>query len=148
MLGWLLSTVYLVVLVWQRTVWPALPLNLGLVLMVIGLVFGNLLPTLDKRYLYPVYEGKGLVTRSLLFIGALLPLGLFMLTSTGSELGTGLVMGLLFNTLDKWWNWRRQPEIFNQKVFFQFGRQLKANEINALVAILTVIVGWFVGIAW
>ncbi len=64
-----------------------------------GLVLGILVDILDKRVLLKKYQDPQAtstqpVTSSLLFYLSLIPLSLFVITSSGSALGAGLILGL------------------------------------------------------
>lgn len=64
-----------------------------------GLIIGIILLDLDEAYLYRYYqesqkEIKQLVTRSLLFQLLLFPLGIFLMTSTGSPVGIGIFLSI------------------------------------------------------
>jgi len=83
-----------------------------------------------------------LITRSLLFIFSLFPLGLFIITSTGSELGIGMFLGIITTLLLELIKYRKNEDSFHARFLFQLKRKLSTKEINFFVAsfgILTLI---------
>lgn len=62
----------------------------------LGLASGIALLKADEWWLRTWYEvpGQPLITRSVLFMVAYIPLSLFVVTSSGSWLGSGLVIGI------------------------------------------------------
>jgi hypothetical protein len=62
----------------------------------LGLAGGIALLKADEWWLRTWYEvpGQPLITRSVLFMVAYIPLSLFVVTSSGSWLGSGLVVGI------------------------------------------------------
>jgi hypothetical protein len=71
-----------------------------LLFLLIGLVLGWLALWLDHHVLYRYYNAAGeetpyLLSRSMLFLLVLLPLSIFVASSTHSALGQGLVISLL-----------------------------------------------------
>lgn len=66
--------------------------------LAVGVGAGVLLLWLDERWLVRQYtepnHPRQLVTRSLLFLAAFIPLSLFVLTSSGSALGMGIIVGI------------------------------------------------------
>lgn len=78
-----------------------------------------------------------LATRSTLFLLTLLPLAFFVVTSTGSWLGIGLIVGLLFGLLHEMWQLRGNPRHFNQRFWGQVKTELQEEKIN-LVLIFSI----------
>jgi hypothetical protein len=79
-----------------------------------------------------------LMTRSGLFLVCYLVLAVFVLTSTGSILGIGVIMGMgLRYTLD-FWLLSRSPDQFIRQFFWQVKHNFTAQEVRA------VVLGWTV----
>lgn len=74
-----------------------------------------------------------LLTRSTLFLIILIPLSLFIVTSSGSLLGTGLILGLTSGLVWEMWRLRLAPEQFHQSFLSQLKRSLQPFEIQRLV---------------
>ncbi len=73
-----------------------------------------------------------LATRSTLFLIVLWPLSFFVITSTGSFLGIGLVMGIFVGLLEEMWTLRKEVQIFNQRFWSQVKTQLTPEQIRLL----------------
>lgn len=110
---------------------------------ILGWFLGMLLLILDKNYLYKYYyesihrpEDKfaRLVTRSLLFILSYFALSLFLITSSGSSLGMGIILGIGLSLSYELWNSRTYVDFFNQ-YFIQSKKVWKAKEIDNLVKV-------------
>jgi hypothetical protein len=71
-----------------------------------------------------------LVTRSALFMLVLIPLSIFVLTSSSSPLGVGLVLGLVLNLLLEMSACRHLPQVFK----LRFLSDLKLEPTQALVS--------------
>ena len=120
---------------------------LDLFLFSIGVLLGLFLMYFDEEFLYQYYlEPRAtkinLITRSLLFIFSLFPLGVFIITSTGSELGVGLFLGIITTLLFELIRYRSSVGNFHTRFLFQLKRKLSIQEINFFVTsfgILTLI---------
>lgn len=93
----------------------------------IGLVLGYMLLWGDEAIGYTWYQESvadqspsptpQLITRSFLFLVALLPLSFFVITSTSNQIGWGVVLALSSGlTVELLW-WRRWPEEFKARFF-------------------------------
>lgn len=115
-------------------------------LFVLGVLLGLVLLILDEVYFYQHYNEKEeleaaqqaqqppfLVTRSTLFLIALVPLGLFVVTSTGSALGGGLMMGIILGLMLELWEYRRLPQAFKQRFLSQLDAEISGGDINWVV---------------
>lgn len=110
-------------------------------LYVLGWYAGMALLIADKKKLYlyyfqSIHENQDkfarLITRSLLFIMAYVVLTIFMLTSSGSSFGMGLVLGIGVILAEEMWLSRNYGEFFNH--YFIQGKKTWTNkEINWLV---------------
>jgi hypothetical protein len=88
----------------------------------VGWYAGMALMYLDKNVVYKYYYESihqkddtfaRLVTRSILFIIAYFVLSLFLVTSSGSPLGMGLIMGIGLVLAFELWNSKKFVEFFN-----------------------------------
>ncbi len=108
---------------------------------VLGLVLGFILLQVDELYAYSYYNDdshekqnavpqneRQLVTRSLLFIIILFPLGLYLMTSTGSAIGVGLFIGIISGIAIEMASLRNNSELFHQRFLYQLKRKLSAQE--------------------
>lgn len=104
------------------------------VLFLLGLVFGAFLLVADEQYLFKYYlesqqnKFSQLITRSLLFLISLVPLGFFVVTSTGSYLAIGLVFGLIIGLLQEMWWFCKKKDLFKKR--FLTDLKLKAEDID------------------
>lgn len=108
-----------------------------------GFYLANVLLWADAAVFYKHYnelqtEPKQLITRSLLFIGCLLVLGLFVITSTTSYIGHGLVLGLGISILAELYFGLANITTFQQRFLFQMKKTLTEQEIKRLVGIFAV----------
>jgi len=77
------------------------------------------------------------ITRSALFILTLFPLTIFMLTSTGSALGMGLLMGILIGLSLEMFTLRRKPVEFQARFLSQVKRIFTPEEIEWVAMIFS-----------
>jgi hypothetical protein len=88
-----------------------------------------------------------LTTRSLFFLLIYIGMSLYVLTSTGSILGMGLILGIgLHFCLDFWW-YKRDTTQFDDFFLWQLKKKLQPQEINYVVygfttffAVMTILV--------
>lgn len=118
-------------------------------LFTLGLVIGVILMALDefvlyKYYLDPIKSDESakssdikLITRSLLFIISLIPLGIFIITSTGSEMGIGLFLGIITILLIELISFRKNINSFHKRFLSQLKIKLSAQEVKYFVAIFS-----------
>lgn len=119
----------------------------------LGVLLGILLLILDEERLHRFYQednlqslpdlpdaaqkdspgSKFIVTRSTLFLLSLLPLSLFVVSSTGSALGIGLVMGLMLGLLIEMWMLRNEVDQFRQRFLRQLKTEMSAEGVSLLV---------------
>ncbi len=115
-------------------------------LFVVGVLLGYALLIFDQVRLFKFYNEREeleqaaanqqdpfLVTRSTMFLLALIPLGLFVITSTGSALGGGLMMGLLLGLILELWEYRRLPQAFKHRFLSQLKTDVSPSDINWMV---------------
>lgn len=103
-----------------------------------GFYIGNLLMWADGKLLYPYYnelrtEPKQLITRSLVFMAVYVALALFVVTSSGNYIGTGLIFGIGLTLLSELYATQTNLETFHQKFLFQLKRQLTPLEVKRMV---------------
>ncbi len=120
------------------------------ILFLSGFYIGNVLLWADGTFLYPFYnelrtEPKQLITRSAAFAIVYVLLALFVVTSSGNYVGSGLVFGIGLTIISEYYAYLNYPDDFNQKFLFQLKRPLQAFEIvrlvhsfTAAVAVLTI----------
>lgn len=113
------------------------------VLFVLGSYLGNVVLWMDGALLYPRYNElqtypQKLITRSILFVLAFSGAALFILTSSGSSLGAGIVIGLGVSLLGEMVVYLRHPTLFQQRFLFQLRRQPSGAELRLYVLIFSV----------
>ncbi|KUK79388.1 MAG: hypothetical protein XD95_0433 [Microgenomates bacterium 39_7] len=128
------------------------------IFFVLGVFLGIALLVLDEDFLHQHYQdedqvkmsenplsikelddkkegkkSKFLVTRSTIFLLTLVPLSLFVVTSTGSALGSGLIFGIMLNLIIEMWAIKKTPEAFKKRFLSQLTINLSQDQINWLV---------------
>lgn len=78
-------------------------------------------------------EAVFLATRSTLFLLVLIPLSLFVVTSTGNALGGGLMMGVLLGLIQEFWQYRQLPKAFKERFLSQLKVEPRPRDINWIV---------------
>ncbi|OIO43655.1 MAG: hypothetical protein AUJ41_04770 [Candidatus Pacebacteria bacterium CG1_02_43_31] len=121
----------------------------NLIFFTVGTVLGTILMDLDEAVFYKYYLEKNeteikLITRSVLFMFSLLPMGIFIVTSTGSEIGIGLFLGILTTLLIELIIYRNSIDLFHSRFLSQLKRKLSAQEIKYFVSIFSVLTLIFV----
>lgn len=116
-------------------------------MFVAGLYLGIAFLYVDEKWLNSFYEEQGhpqypkLITRSTLFLLAFVPLAIFVLTSAGSLLGTGMVLGIEVGLLEEMWRYRHimmsdergTYSIFQWRFFHDLKNRLNLKEIDQVV---------------
>ena len=128
--------VVLVALLFVNGVFFGRALDLGLMfLFIMGLTLGILLLELDELVFFRYYQEADsaekqsqLMTRSLVFMLALAPLGLFLMTSTGSFLGVGLFLGIVSSLSVELIEYRTNHAAFKSRFMQQLQRELTVTE--------------------
>ena len=125
-------------------------------LFIIGLLLGMSLLEADEIFLFKYYtdneflesgQQKKLVTRSLLFLLLLFPLGLFLLTSTGSVIGVGMFLSILSGLALEFFILRNDRTGFQERFLHQLKREITAEEQLILITVfisVTVLYGFLV----
>lgn len=103
---------------------------LQVVYFAIGIFFGLALLDVDEFYLYKFYEPDRprLATRSVLFLLSLFPLGLYILTSTGSPIGVGMLLGIVSGLSLEIFALRNNTKKFYDRFLYQLKRTISVNE--------------------
>ena len=102
-------------------------------LFLIGMYLGSLLLYADEQWLYDFYKEQEsevvhkqeqpsfsprLITRSALFLLALIPLTIFVVTSSGSLLGFGMILGIQLGlVIEIWTYWKKSAQLQLTKIF-------------------------------
>ncbi|MEN8253769.1 MAG: hypothetical protein ABFQ62_05355 [Patescibacteria group bacterium] len=115
------------------------PLNNWL-LFVLGLIMGFLFLFFDKKIAYKYYQNNGLVTRSVIFLFTYIPLSLFVITSSGSPLGVGMMISMGFTYVIELWQVKSSSELFAHKFLWQTGKAWSEKEIKIFTRVFIVIV--------
>lgn len=85
-------------------------------------------------------EQNKLTFRSALFMVIWVPLSFFALTSTAGLFGKGVVMGLMLHILlDGWRMQRLNPSRLNERLFWQIGRTVRAEEQLVFMYVISAI---------
>lgn len=80
-----------------------------------------------------------LLSRSLLFLGVLIPLSFFVITSTTSFFGKGLILGIMLHVVWDLVRTRTNLSQFHQSFLWQIKRQFTQQEVTIVVGVYTVI---------
>ena len=117
-------------------------------LFVVGLLFGWALLEADENFFYKYYveekevnlplSERQLVTRSLLFILSLFPLGLYLMTSTGSSIGVGLFINLTAGLALEMFSLKDESELFHKRFLYQLKRKFSQQEQRIFRTVFTV----------
>ncbi len=89
-----------------------------------------------------------LITRSPLFLVVAIPLSLFVITSTGSPIGLGLVLAMGLWLVLEMWQLRATPELFQARFGGHLAKPLNANEVSTIVGAATGVFIFLTAIAW
>lgn len=103
-----------------------------------GFYLGNILLWADGAFMYPLYNElhtlpKQLITRSALFLLVYVCLGIFVITSSGNYLGSGVIFGIGLTLLSELYATHNDVTLFHQKFLFQLKRMLSPLEVLRLV---------------
>lgn len=107
--------------------------NIDVLLFAFGLIIGILLLELDETFFYKYYqesnkEVKQLVTRSLLFQLMLFPLGIFLMTSTGSSVGIGLFLSITAVLSLELFETRKNNTYFEKRFMYQLKKSFDSTQ--------------------
>lgn len=112
----------------------------------IGCFLGGLLLVLDEKvfchwYVDATEVGTHLMTRSLVFIAVYLPLAAFVVTSSGSPLGAGLVLGLGLGLAIEMWLARENLTRFQARFGWQINHQFSQENVRNMARFFTAFLG-------
>lgn len=114
----------------------------SLAFFIAGVVIASLLLWFDQTIGYQYYAEPGqsvqLVTRSPLFIVVMLPVTLFVVTSSGSPLGMGLVLAMGAIICSELWWWRNNLEVLNNRFYVKTDKNLTHTEFTWITRFLTI----------
>ncbi len=120
----------------------------SIVLFFLGSFLGLLLMLADEEYLYRYYlipkQTKKLITRSLLFIITLLPLGIFLATSTGSILGVASFLSIITVLMIEMLTLKNKPKLFQQRFLSQLKRTITKKDTRSFSLVFTILVFVFI----
>lgn len=117
------------------------------VLFVLGTYIGNIILWADGAFLYARYNElqtfpQKLITRSILFVLAFTAAAFYILTSSGSSLGAGIIIGLGISLLGEMIVFLRNPALFQQRFLFQLKRQPSITEMRGyVIAFAAILLG-------
>jgi hypothetical protein len=108
-----------------------------------GWVTGGILLWVDDKWSQKWYESQP-ITRSVGFFLALVAVGIIVVTTAGSGLGSGLVMSILTGLLCEVWWWQAEPAAFRVR----FLHDIKPQAVADLEQRWQGKWGYLVGLAW
>lgn len=148
---WLFEYVWPIVLAGVYLLAVALPNDQNfwaILLFVLGAYLGNILLVVDSKLLYPKYNEmqtlpQRLITRSILFVLAYVVAAFFIVSSSGSSLGIGLVLAIGYSIWAEMVAYIvRLPDQFAARFLYQLKRQSSHFEHQAyVIAFLIVMLG-------
>lgn len=123
-------TVYSLLAAWRLAQWPFI------IQFDLGLVIGVALMWLDEFWAYRWYQvepqnghqGKQLVTRSVVMGLGYLVLAIWLLTSSGSLIGMGLITSILLVYSLELWQWQDRSTEFAERFLWQIHRRFSPAE--------------------
>lgn len=129
-----LSPLAVLVLYYVRVVVPNDGSIWQIIWMFSGSLLGNLLLVADAAWLYPYYTPlrtvpQRLITRSVLFVAVFALAAIFIVTSSGSELGLGLVFGIGFGIFCEMVATLGDPSLFTSRFLSQIKRSCSEREM-------------------
>lgn len=101
---------------------------IAIFLFLCGLILGNFFLIFDEYY-----HVQKLPTRSLIFMLSLLPMGIFLVTSTGSTLGIATFISLLWGLSLEIYLHKDNHDILKSRFLFQLKRELSDDEYKNFV---------------
>lgn len=127
-------------------VFPAQHVNATLqdtLLFTIGGLLGVGLLFLDESFLAERYQEQGvdtnvLITRSVLFLLAVVPLSVYLVTSSGSSLGVGLLLGIVSGLFVEMLAYKNSVEGFNRRFLSQLRKKLDQQAVTSVVTLFGV----------
>jgi len=148
---WIFSYFFPVILAGLYLVFVSLPNDRGfgdVIWFVLGAFLGNLFLLVDAKFLYPRYNElrtvpERLITRGFVFVLAYIGASIFVVTSSGSTLGIGMVLGIGYSIMAEMFAYLyTKREAFSQRFLYQVQRQATpAEEAGYVMAFLAVMLG-------
>ncbi len=148
---WIFSYFFPVILAGLYLVFVSLPNDRGfgdVIWFVFGAFLGNLFLLVDAKILYPRYNElrtvpERLITRGFVFVLAYIGASIFVVTSSGSTLGIGMVLGIGYSIMAEMFAYLyTKREAFSQRFLYQVQRQATpAEEAGYVMAFLAVMLG-------
>ncbi len=113
-------------------------------LFLAGVLLGLGLMVLDQKILHRYYleenemgaNQEQLITRSALFNLILIPLALYVITSTRSSIGSGLVLGMLLIILEEMMEYRRPVNLFERRFLADTNFKVDKSQVNQIIAVM------------
>ncbi|MCA9369768.1 MAG: hypothetical protein H6774_01855 [Pseudomonadales bacterium] len=109
----------------------------------IGIALGLGILIVDQLFLSQYYLESGetqLITRSVIFLLILIPLSIFVLTSSGSLVGMGMMIGLQVGLTAEMLQLRKQPDAFARRFLQHVHHQYSNQEIKLIIFAAVVVV--------
>ncbi len=148
---WIFSYFFPVVLAGLYLVFVSIPNDRGfgdVIWFVLGAFLGNLFLLVDAKILYPRYNElrtvpERLITRGFVFVLAYIAASIFVVTSSGSTLGIGMVLGIGYSIMAEMFAYLyTKREAFSQRFLYQVQRRATpAEEAGYVMAFLAVMLG-------
>lgn len=139
----LVPALYAVVLLFIHYVLHKL-LLLDIIYFLVGASLATLILIADELIVSKYYRedttDTSLVTRSALFLLAYIPLALFVVTSSGSLIGLGLILALGVSIVIELLSYRNNPAALQQRYLFQVKKEYKPSELLVFIATYVVFV--------
>ncbi len=118
-------------------VWEEVAGLIELGFFIFGISIGTLMVIADDVWLASLYtEPTDIVrplTRSILFVLLLIPIGVFVLTSTASVLAIGLFLGITSSLVSEMVMLYSEPQQISEKYLWQLQRSLSDLEVQRIV---------------
>lgn len=107
---------------------------------VVGWLLGICILWFDQTIAYHYYaeveKPVQLITRSPLFLVVYIPMTLFVMTSSGSALGMGIVMAIGTGLCAELWLWRQQLDVLNGRFYAHAAKPLSQAEYTWITRFL------------
>ena len=100
----------------------------GTITFGVGVLFGMGVLFFDEHYAYKKYAAEDpsipLASRSTLFLLSMIPLGLYITTSTGSIFGQAAILGMSYLLVGEFLQFKKNSHFFQQRFLSQLTLQL------------------------
>lgn len=108
----------------------------GIIFFMLGSLLGATLMLIDEKVLATRYNNPDqiyLATRSTIFIMALIPLSLFIVTSSGSLIGLGIILTVCSGIFFEMFEFRRDIKKFHNRFLLQINKVYDQRAVNSTV---------------